>query len=251
MINLLGIGSSPRAGEPHAMYHSLSTVMLQSVMETAGKFSGDCVTEMIHLGRMNIHPCKGCFSDMETRCHYLCDCYDDDFTAIAQKIIDADAVIFASPTYMFGMSSVLKRFFERWVSFKAPAIDRQRADKSLDECFDLLDQIARGSLKTANPLQGKVGGIVVAGSELGQDNVARDIMLILNLYGFILPPQGFVYHTGHSMQSMEEVRLGFYENQWLLKALENLGRSIVQLVQLTKGRSWPEMPKVLHKDKAT
>lgn len=137
MIRLLGIGSSPRAGEPHAMYDSLSTVMLQSVLETAGKFSGDCVTEMIHLGRMNIHPCKGCFSDMETRCHYLCDCYDDDFTAIAQKIIDADAVIFAGPTYMFGMSSVL----------------------------------------------------------------------------------------------------------------ENKGRAIVQLVQLTKGRSRPEMPKILHKDK--
>ncbi|MGD9365802.1 MAG: flavodoxin family protein [Desulfobacteraceae bacterium] len=251
MINLLGIGSSPRAGEPHAMYDSLSTVMLQSVLETAGKFSADCVTEMIHLGRMNIHPCRGCFSDMETRCHYLCDCYDDDFTAIAQKIIDADAVIFASPTYMFGMSSVLKRFFERWVSFKAPAIDRQRANKSLDECFDLLDQIAQGSLKASNPLQGKVGGIVVAGSELGQANVAKDIMLILNLYGFILPPQAFVYHTGHSMQSMEEVRLGFYENQWLLNALENLGRSIVQLVQLTKGRCWPEMPKVLHKDQTT
>jgi multimeric flavodoxin WrbA len=248
MIKLLGIGSSPRAGEPHAMYDSLSTVMLQDVLQAAREFSGDCTTEMIHLGRMNIHPCKGCFSDMETRCHYLCDCYDDDFGAVAQKIIEADGVIFASPTYMFGMSSVLKRFFERWVSFKAPAIDRRVANKSLDECFDLLDQISEGTLKTHNPLQGKVGGIVVAGSELGQDTVAKDIMLILNLYGFLLPPQAFIYHTGHSMQSMEEVRHGFYENQWLLNALENLARSIVQLVQLTQGRSWPEMPKVLHKN---
>jgi len=99
---------------------------------------------------MNINPCKGCFSDMETRCHYLCDCYDDDFPGIARKIIDADGVIFASPTYMFGMSSTLKRFFERWISFKAPPVDRERA---------------------------------------------------------------FIYHTGHSMQSMEDVRNGFYENQ--------------------------------------
>jgi len=248
MIKLLGIGSSLRAGEPHAMYDSLSTVMLQDVLQAAREYAGDCATEMIHLGRMNIHPCKGCFSDMETRCHYLCDCYDDDFEAVARKIIEADGVIFASPTYMFGMSSVLKRFFERWVSFKAPAVDRQRANKSLDECFDLLDQISQGTLKAHNPLQGKVGGIVVAGSELGQDTVAKDIMLILNLYGFLLPPQAFIYHTGHSMQSMEEVRLGFYENQWLLNALENLARSIVQLIRLTKGRSWPHMPKVLSKD---
>jgi multimeric flavodoxin WrbA len=249
MIKLLGIGSSPRAGEPNAMYDSLSTVMLQDVLQAAREFSGDCITEMIHLGRLNIHPCKGCFSDMETRCHYLCDCYDDDFTSVAQKIIEADGVIFASPTYMFGMSSVLKRFLERWVSFKAPAIDRLLANKSLDECFELLDQIGMGTLKTHNPLQGKVGGIVIAGSELGQDTVAKDIMLILNLYGFLLPPQAFIYHTGHSMQSMEDVRHGFYENQWLLNALENLARSIVQLVRLTKGSTWPEMPKVLHKDK--
>ena len=250
MIKLLGIGSSPRAGESNAMYDSLSTVMLQDVLQAAREFSGDCGTEMIHLGRMNIHPCRGCFSDMETRCHYLCDCYDDDFTTIARKIIEADGVIFASPTYMFGMSSTLKRFFERWVSFKAPAIDRQRANKSLDECFDLLDQISDGTLTVHNPLQGKVGGIVVAGSELGQDTVAKDIMLMLNLYGFLLPPQAFIYHTGHSMQSMEEVRHGFYENQWLLHALKNLAHSIVQLVRLTKGHSWPQMPKVLHKDNA-
>ena len=106
---------------------------------------------------MNINPCKGCFSDMETRCHYLCDCYD-------------------------------------W-----------------------------------------------------QENVAGEIMLILNLYGFILPPQSFIYHTGHSMQSMEEVRNGFYENQWLLNALENLARSIVDLIQLTQGHEWPGMPDVLFK----
>ena len=68
--------------------------------------------------------------------------------------------------------------------------------------------MADGTLKASNPLQGKVGGIVVAGSELGQDNVAKEIMLILNLYGFILPPQCFIYHTGHSMQSLEEVRRG-------------------------------------------
>ena len=125
------------------------------------------------------------------------------------------------------MSSILKQFFERWISFKAPLVPSEKATKSLNECFDLVEKIADGSLKVSNPLQGKVGGIVVAGSELGQENVAKEIMLILNLYGFILPPQCFIYHTGHSMQSMEEVRHSFYENQWLLNALENQARSIV------------------------
>lgn len=245
MVRILGIGSSPRSSDQHAMHDSLSSIMLQDVLETARESSENCETEIIQLARLNIHPCRGCFSDIETRCHYLCDCYDDDFTAVAQKIIQADGVVLATPTYMFGMSSILKRFLERWISFKAPPVDRRTATKSLDESFELMDQLAQGTLSAVNPVQGKVAGIVVAGSELGQENVAKEIMLILNLYGFILPPQAFIYHTGHSMQSMEAVRAGFYENNWLRHALENLARSMVQLIQLTKGHQWPRMPKVL------
>ena len=247
MLNFLGIGSSPRARDNHAMYDSLSTVMLQSLLDTIQEISDECVTEMILLNRLNIRPCRGCFSDMETRCHFLCDCFDDDFGRVARKIIDADGIIFATPTYLFGMSSTLRRFFERWISFKAPPVPREKATKSLDESFDLMHQMADGTLKVFNPLQGKVGGIIAAGSELGQDNVIKEIMLILNLYGFIFPPQCFVYHTGHTMQSLEEVRHCFYENQWLLIALENLAQSIVQLTRLTKNHQWCEMPKVLQK----
>ena len=245
MIKLLGIGSSPRSADTHAMHDSLSSVMLQDVLEAAREASENCDTDIIQLARLNIHPCRGCFSDIETRCHYLCDCYDDDFTAVAQKIIQADGIVFATPTYMFGMSGILRQFLERWISFKAPPVPRETATKSLDESYDVMDQIAQGTLEMANPLQGKVAGIVVAGSELGQENAAREIMLILNLYGFILPPQAFIYHTGHSMQSMEAVRASFYENDWLLYAIEKLARSMIQLIELTKGRQWPQMPKVL------
>jgi multimeric flavodoxin WrbA len=245
MIKLLGIGSSSRSGDKHAMFDSLSGIMLQDVLEAAQEASKDCETEIVQLARMNIQPCRGCFSDIETRCHYLCDCYDDDFATVAQKMIQADGVVIATPTYMFGMSGILKQFLERWISFKAPPVPRETACKSLDESFELLDQMARGTLDAVNPLQGKVAGIVVAGSELGQENVAKEIMLIMNLYGFILPPQAFIYHTGHSMQSMEAVRSTFYKNDWLYHAIENLGRSIVQLIEHTKGRQWPRMPKVL------
>lgn len=245
MIRILGINSSPRIRQSHALYESHCAIMLQDLMEAIRESHKDCCTETIHLSRMNIHPCRGCFSDMETRCHFLCDCYDDDFEMIARKIMASDGIIFASPTYMFGMSSVLKQFFERWISFKAPPVPRDKATKSLNECFDLLEQMADGTLHFANPLQGKVGGVVVAGSELGQENVVKEIMLILNLFGFIFPPQGFIYHTGHSMQSMEEIRQSFYENQWLLNALENLAQSIVKMIRLTKGQKWPEMPSTL------
>jgi multimeric flavodoxin WrbA len=245
MIKLLGIGSSPRSGDRHAMHESLSSILLQDVLEAAREVSEDCETEIVQLARLNIHPCRGCFSDIETRCHYLCDCYDDDFAAVAEKIIQADGVVFATPTYMFGMSGILRQFLERWISFKAPPVPRETATKSLDESFDLMDRMARGTLTVDNPLQGKVAGIVVAGSELGQDNAAREIMLVLNLYGFIIPPQAFIYHTGHSMQSLEAVRESFFDNEWLAHAIEKLARTMVRLIELTKGHQWPRMPGIL------
>jgi multimeric flavodoxin WrbA len=246
MGKILGINSSLRDRGEHALYDSLSGIMLQGVLEKVKEISGFS-TETVSLAKLNIHPCRGCFSDVETRCHFLCDCYEDDFKTVAGKMMEADGIIFSTPTYMFGMSSVLKRFFERWISFKAPPIPQEKATKSLDECFELIESLERGTIKAANPLQGKVGGIVAAGSELGQDSVAKEIMLIMNLYGFILPPQCFIYHTGHSMQSLEDVREVFYQNQWLLMATENLARSMVQMIRLTKAQTWPEMEKILYK----
>lgn len=244
MIKILGIESSPRHKQSKAIFPSISGVMLQGVLEKIQEFS-DFQTEILSLATLNVHPCRGCFSDMETRCHFLCDCYDDDFKMVAEKMMAADGVIFASPTYMFGMSSTLKQFFERWISFKMPPV--KQADKSLDECFDLIEQINAKAIDVANPLHGKVAGIVVAGSELGQDNVIKEMMLILNLYGFILPPQCFIYHTGHSMQSLEDVRNCFYENQWLMMATEHLAHSMVQTIRLTHHQSWHQMGNILRK----
>lgn len=242
--NVLGISSSLRLKGSTAIFESLSGIMLQGILEKIHEISGGRC-ETVHLGQLNIHPCRGCFSDMETRCHFLCDCYDDDFKMVAEKVMAADGIIFATPTYMFGMSSVLKRFLERWISFKAPPVDQGAATKSLDECFDLLHKLDDGTLRASNPLEGKVGAVVVAGSELGQDSVIREIMLTLNLYGFVFPPQAFLYHTGHSMQSLEEVRRSFYENKWLAAATEMLARNVVQMMQLTRTATWHQIPRTL------
>ncbi|MGB6064116.1 MAG: flavodoxin family protein [Desulfomonilaceae bacterium] len=244
MPSVLGISSSPRLKSSAAIFESLSGTMLQGLLEKIQELSGFRV-EAVHLSLLKIHPCRGCFSDMETRCHFLCDCYDDDFKMIAGKMMAADGIIFATPTYMFGMTSVLKKFLERWISFKAPRIDQGEANKSLDECFDLLHRLDDGTLDASNPLKGKVGALVVAGSELGQDNVIRELMMLLNLYGFVFPPQAFVYHTGHSMQSLEEVRRVFYENKWLEAATETLAHNFVQMVRLTRKTRWHEIPRTL------
>ena len=243
-IKILGIESSPRRKNSQALFDSLSGIMLQGILEIASE-SADVTTERINLSACRLNPCRGCFSDMETRCHFLCDCYEDDFRWIARKMMTADAVVFATPTYMGGMSAVLKMFFERWISFKAPPVDCSKANKSLEECFALMSELANGKLDISNPLQGKVGAVVVAGSEIGQANTIKDIMYILNLYGFILPPQGFIYHTGHSMQPLEDVRRCFFENRWLQAATVTMARAMVQLIQATKPLAWVQMQHTL------
>lgn len=127
MIRVLGFNSSPRIRGSHSLYDSLCAMMLQDLMDAIQEACKDCYTEIIHLSQLNIHPCRACFSDMETRCHFLCDCYDDDFQMVAQKMIEADGIIFASPTYMFGMAGILKQFFERWISFKTPPVPSEKA----------------------------------------------------------------------------------------------------------------------------
>ncbi len=144
MANVLGIGSSPRRKGRHSLYDSLSSVMLQGTLEMIEETS-DLSTEIVQLADHTIHPCRGCFSDIETRCRYLCDCYDDDFKRIAEKILEADAVVFGAPTYMFGTPSILKRFLERWISFKAPPSDPAGgASKSFDECYEIFDKLYSG-----------------------------------------------------------------------------------------------------------
>jgi multimeric flavodoxin WrbA len=243
-IKILGIESSPRSKNSQALFDSLSGIMLQGILEIASE-SSDVTTERINLSACRLNPCRGCFSDMETRCHFLCDYYEDDFRWIARKMMAADAVVFATPTYMGGMSAVLKMFFERWISFKAPRVDSSKTNKSLEECFALMRELADGKRDISNPLQGKVGAVVVAGSEIGQANTIKDIMYILNLYGFILPPQGFVYHTGHSMQPLEDVRRCFFENSWLQATTVTIARAMVQLIRATKPQAWVQMQHTL------
>lgn len=39
---------------------------------------------------------------------------EDDYDSVVSKMIDADVLIFATPIYWYGMSSVMKTFIDRW-----------------------------------------------------------------------------------------------------------------------------------------
>lgn len=56
--------------------------------------------------------CRACFERGEASCPHK-----DDIVSIAQRLRDADGVVFASPTYVCNMSGLMKNFFDRLAYF--------------------------------------------------------------------------------------------------------------------------------------
>jgi len=92
-----------------------------SVINKGFACSGKSIT-VINLADMRIEDCKACNLCQTTKT-YKC-IYDnkDDVAAIFQTIRESDIVIYATPIYVFGISSLLKKLFERMYS-AAPVDD--------------------------------------------------------------------------------------------------------------------------------
>jgi multimeric flavodoxin WrbA len=73
---------------------------------------GDVEFEYVHLKDLKLEPCRGCFVCFmkgDERCPVK-----DDKAAIAQKIEEADGVIFVSPVYSMHVSYLFKQFVDRF-----------------------------------------------------------------------------------------------------------------------------------------
>jgi len=88
-----------------------------------------------------------------------------DTTAQVARIKAADIVLFCTPIWWGGRSSLMQRVIER---------------------LDALDEEYSASGRSA--IKGKVAGIVITGSEDGALSVMGSIMMVLSFMGFTLPP---------------------------------------------------------------
>ena len=69
-------------------------------------------TGIIHLSKLNIHPCTGCLY-----CGYEGPCAQrDDMDLLRRTILDSDMLVFATPLYYYGMSAQLKTVIDRFCS---------------------------------------------------------------------------------------------------------------------------------------
>ncbi len=98
---------------------------------------------------------------------------DDEWPTIVEEIKKADVVLFATPIWWGGRSSLMQRIIERMDAF--------------DE-----EVIAGGRSALLN----KVAGIVITGSEDGAQATLAGIMEVLTFMNFTLPPNCCTYWVG-------------------------------------------------------
>ena len=136
---------------------------------------------------------------------------EDDWPVIVAKIKAADIVLFATPVWWGGRSSLMQRVIER--------LD------SLDE-----EYIASGR----SALYNKVAGIVVTGSEDGALSIIGSIQMVLTFMGFTLPPECAAYwvgEVGFPPALDREKRLGNDATRHMAK---NLARNLAYYARLLK-----------------
>ncbi|QTA81880.1 NADPH-dependent FMN reductase [Desulfonema limicola] len=100
MKKILGIISSPRnLGNSEIM-----------VKEISRNISLPHELQLLRLSDFNILPCTGCYMCLIKNKGCV---LKDDFNMLAERILEADALIVAAPTYFLGANSCLKRLTDR------------------------------------------------------------------------------------------------------------------------------------------
>jgi multimeric flavodoxin WrbA len=100
---------------------------------------------------------------------------NDEWPGIVEEIQKADVVIFATPIWWGGRSSLMQRVIERMDAFDEGTVPGGR-----------------------NALLNKVAGIVITGSEDGAQAVMAGLMETLSFMNFTLPPQCCTYWVGET-----------------------------------------------------
>jgi multimeric flavodoxin WrbA len=125
--------------------------LAEAVLE--GARSAGCATESIALRMLHIHHCTGC-GNCGTKGR-LC-IFKDDGETLYRAMIGSDVLLFVTPVYWYGPTSIMKTFLDRLVVFNTPE---------------------------ARPLvRGKAAGLVAAWEEKG--NEAAEPMVKLFELGF-------------------------------------------------------------------
>jgi multimeric flavodoxin WrbA len=136
---------------------------------------------------------------------------DDDWPGLVSRIKAADIVLFCTPIWWGGRSSLMQRVIER---------------------LDALDEEYSASGRSA--IKGKVAGIVITGSEDGALSVMGGIMMVLSWMGFTLPPECTAYWVGEVGQPVSQDTDKRRTNMATMHMAKNLAQNLVYYARLLK-----------------
>lgn len=92
----------------------------------------------------------------------------DDMPKLQKLVLEADGVIFATPTHWFNVSSLMKLFLDRLTSL---------------EHYNFL-------------MEGKVAGFITYGPQGGALNAAMALIIFANQMGMVIPPYATIFDEG-------------------------------------------------------
>ena len=101
---LLAFVGSPRKG-------GNTDVLVDEAMDAFREAGGEA--EKIFLNSLNIKPCQGCFACMPGNGLDSVCIQRDDMTGLYEKMFTADAIIWATPIYMWSPTAQMKLFLDR------------------------------------------------------------------------------------------------------------------------------------------
>ncbi len=181
---------------------SSTQLMTDQVLEALGKHG--VTGESVRLVDLDVKP--GVEKDMGA---------GDAWPGIRQKLLAADILVLATPTWMGHMSSVAQRAMER-------------LDAELSETDD------EGRLETF----GKVAVTVVVGNEDGGHAITADLFQGLNDVGFTIPANGGVYWNGEAMTTTDYKDLDETPSA-VASTMATLAVNAVHLATLLKQNGYP------------
>lgn len=116
-MNILAINGSPK-GERSNTWRLTSTFLRGIAAEEESACGQTPAVETLHVAKLNIKPCLGCFSCW-SKTPGTC-CLHDDMQAIIEKILWADVIIWSFPLYYFGLPGPLKNLIDRQLPMSLP-----------------------------------------------------------------------------------------------------------------------------------
>ncbi len=197
-LHVLGVNASARVD-------GFTAELLDAVL-AAARAKG-ATTERLDLVRHPFPFCAGNYSLDPAACGPEA-CVQgpwDGFGKVAERILNADAVVFATPVYWFSVSARMKALLERMTSLEN-----------------------QGLLNLGKPM-----ALLAVAEEEGASQALAQMLLPLAYMGFVLAPLGLVYAHRRGLLRLEE-------NPELLEDARIAGENLVLLAERLKGQGFRE-----------